>query len=394
MSTSSSGVGGHRQHDSVEPPAQCGGELVDAAVPVVGGGNDVESLARLNRLVELGYGQHLLRQDRDERVLHVGRHPGQLLHPGDAPLGHGAEDRTRYQCVPRRPVGQQTRVVPAVPDRLLWRAGCALHQQRGVAGDGGAEMLGDPGLGGAGDAEQQQRPVGGQGRYRHLDEPARADVLGRDGVAVAEQVGHDGLRRHPPARRARAVVVGGEPGQLRRVEGLGMRAQHRCDLRWPRRPTQGRRRTRGHSHAWWLGHGISPVLSVSSDVSVVISAVMVNRSHSALGCHCELGRHVAAVREQTGQVLQGGEAALLRVRGPRLLGQGLRGWGEPRRQPDRGQAAQLVQVAGQLVAARERGDAADDGLPQRVRPGRRAGDKQGSPRRAHTLRQRRDRPLG
>ena len=56
-------------------------------------------------------------------------------------------------------------------------------------------MLRHPGLGGAGHAEQQQRAVGGERRHRGLDQPAVADIFGRDRRAVgrlaAHQIGHD-----------------------------------------------------------------------------------------------------------------------------------------------------------------------------------------------------------
>ncbi len=179
------GVGRHRQHDGVEPSPQRGGELVDAAVPVVRGGDEVEALARLDLVAELGHRQRLLGQDRDQRVLHVGRHPGQLLDPGDRAVGHRPEHRAGHERVAAGAVGEQARVVPAVADRLLGRAGGALDEQGGVAADRRGQMLGDPGLGRAGHAEQEQRPVGGEGGHSHLHQPPRADVLRRDGSPPA-----------------------------------------------------------------------------------------------------------------------------------------------------------------------------------------------------------------
>ena len=46
----------------------------------------------------------------------------------------------------RRAFGDQPRVVPAVPDRVLGGPGRALHEQRRVAADRGREMLRQPGL--------------------------------------------------------------------------------------------------------------------------------------------------------------------------------------------------------------------------------------------------------
>ena len=80
---------------------------------------------------ELGDRQRLLRQDRDQRVLHVGRDAGQLLDAGD--LRRPAIARITglgTSAVPRRALGQQPGVVPAVADRLLGGAGGALHEQR------------------------------------------------------------------------------------------------------------------------------------------------------------------------------------------------------------------------------------------------------------------------
>src|SRR5690606_13864943 len=63
---------GQRQHHGVEAPAQGAGQIVDAAVTVVGGGDQVEAADRLDLLAQLRYRQRLLGQDRDERVLHIG----------------------------------------------------------------------------------------------------------------------------------------------------------------------------------------------------------------------------------------------------------------------------------------------------------------------------------
>ena len=54
------GAVGQRQHDRVEAAPHGGGELVDAAVAVVGGRDHVEALDRLDLVVELGDRQRLL----------------------------------------------------------------------------------------------------------------------------------------------------------------------------------------------------------------------------------------------------------------------------------------------------------------------------------------------
>ena len=79
ISTSSSALSGSGQHDGVEAPPHGARQVVDAAVAVVGGGDHVEALDGLDLLVELGDRERLLGQDRDQRVLHVGRDPRQLL---------------------------------------------------------------------------------------------------------------------------------------------------------------------------------------------------------------------------------------------------------------------------------------------------------------------------
>jgi hypothetical protein len=48
------GILRQREDDSVEPPPECRGQLVDAAIAVVGGGDDVEPAPGLDLVVELG----------------------------------------------------------------------------------------------------------------------------------------------------------------------------------------------------------------------------------------------------------------------------------------------------------------------------------------------------
>ena len=142
---------------------------------------------------------------------------------------HRAIDRAGHQCGDAGTFGEQARVVPAVTQLLLGRAGRALHEQRRVAADRGGEVFAEPRLGGAGHTEQQQRTIGGQRGDCDLDEPTATDVLRRDHGAVgqlaAEHVGHDRPRRQLPARRALAIVDGGQRSQLVRELLLGVRPQ-------------------------------------------------------------------------------------------------------------------------------------------------------------------------
>ena len=131
------------------------------------------------------------------------------------------------------PSDQQAGVVPAVADRVLIRAGGALDEQRGVAGDGGGQMLATPSLGRAGHAVEQQRAIGRQRGDGDLDQPGVADVFGRDDEAVgeraAQQIGAHGPRRERPVRRALLRVF---PRQCRQFLGillLRVTPQHRIE---------------------------------------------------------------------------------------------------------------------------------------------------------------------
>src|SRR5436853_72159 len=86
----------------------------DRRVPVVRGGDDVEALARLHLVAELRNRQRLLRQDRDQRILHIRGHPSELFDAGDPALGHRLQHRTLHQRRPGRTVGEQPCIVPAV----------------------------------------------------------------------------------------------------------------------------------------------------------------------------------------------------------------------------------------------------------------------------------------
>ena len=107
-------------------------------------------------------------------------HPGELLDAHQPAGAHRPVDRARHERRLGRALGQQPGVVPAVAERLLGRAGGALHEQRRVAADRRGEVLADPRLGRARHAEQQQRAVGGERGDGDLDQPALADVLRRD----------------------------------------------------------------------------------------------------------------------------------------------------------------------------------------------------------------------
>ena len=180
ISTSSLERVGQRQHDGVEAALQGGGQLVDALVAVVGGGDDVEAGLGLHLGVELGDGSVF-----SERIVmsasctSAGMRVSSSMRAMRAGL-HGPHHRARHQrraaSGPRRAAGRSSSRSAATPRR----ARGALHQQRRGAADRRGEVLAHPGLGGAGHAEQQQRPVGGQRGDGDLDEPPRADVLRRD----------------------------------------------------------------------------------------------------------------------------------------------------------------------------------------------------------------------
>ena len=236
---------GQRQHHGVEAAAQRAGEVVDPAVAVVGGGDEVEAADGLHLLPQLGDGQRLLRQDRDQRVLHVGRDAGQLLDPGGLALGHGAHDRAGHQGVAAGAVGEQLRVVPAVADGLLGRARRALHQQRRVAADGGREVLGHPRLRGAGHAEQQQGAVRGERGHGDLDDAARPDVLRRDHRAVRQRAAEQ-VRRHGPGREPPAAGRGRSSACAASALSSSAKASSAC----------GRSACSQRSAPWWCGRGV------------------------------------------------------------------------------------------------------------------------------------------
>ena len=221
---------GQRKDDGVEAPPQRGRQIVHAAVAVVGGRDQVEAARSEHLRRQLGYRHRLLRQHGDERVLHVGRHAGELLDAHQRTGLHRPVDRARHECRLGRALGDQAGVVPSVAQRLFGRAGRPLHQQRRIAADRCRQVLADPRLGRARDAEQQQGAIGGQGGDGDLDQSPPADVLGRDDRAVAQlpahQVGDHGPRREPPAGWAFAGVEPRQCLELACVLDLGMRPQH------------------------------------------------------------------------------------------------------------------------------------------------------------------------
>ena len=87
------GIGRQRQHHRVEASAQRGGQIVDAAVAVVGSGDEVEARDRLHLAGQLRHGQGLLAEHRDQRVLHVAGHARELLDANDRAGAHRPVDR-------------------------------------------------------------------------------------------------------------------------------------------------------------------------------------------------------------------------------------------------------------------------------------------------------------
>ena len=158
-------VGHHRDADEVEPALERRGQVVDAAVAAVGGGDDREA--------GLGEDDVVARRARGSRCTSRtgsrSARPGRRWWSGSAPrsgrsrrcsiavmIGEGIID------VAGLALGDDHRDVPRVLDVVLGGAGGALHDQRGVAADGRGQQLGEPALAGAGVADQQQAAVGGQ----------------------------------------------------------------------------------------------------------------------------------------------------------------------------------------------------------------------------------------
>ena len=116
----------------------------------------------LHLAAQLRHRQRLLGQDRDQRVLHVGRDAGQLLDPGDRALGHRPHDRAGHQRV--RGWGRRraaARSSSRSGSASSGGAGGALDQQGRVAADRGGQVLGHPGLRGA----RARRAAAARGRW-------------------------------------------------------------------------------------------------------------------------------------------------------------------------------------------------------------------------------------
>src|SRR5215218_6198800 len=221
---------GYGQNDRVEAACQCARKLVHALVAVVGRGDHVEALARLDLGVEFRNGKGFLGEDGYEGILNFGRNTGQLLYAAHSARAHGVHHRALHQGFLRRALGQEPRVVPTVADGGLIRTRGALYQERGIARDRGRQVLANPRLGRAWYAVEQQRPVGGQRGNGHLHQTPVAHVLGQDDKPVGQLSAHevrlDGPRREFPVRRSLAVVGPGELGQLLGVLLLGVPAQY------------------------------------------------------------------------------------------------------------------------------------------------------------------------
>ncbi|MNC07983.1 hypothetical protein D3C75_555530 [compost metagenome] len=106
---------------------------------------------------------------------------------------------------------------------LLRGPGSALHDQAGVAADGGGQILREPGLGCSRLADQEQRPVGHQSGNGHFHQPVIAHILGGDdfltGFAAGDK-GQNGAGRHAPPCGGLAVVRFPQLLQLLRIQNF------------------------------------------------------------------------------------------------------------------------------------------------------------------------------
>src|SRR5690606_23250589 len=175
-------VGHDRDADEVEPALQRGGQVVDAAVAAVGGGDDGEAGLGEDDVVaaaalQLGDRDVLLGEDGDQRVLDVAGGAGQLLETADRAGLHRRHDGRGDHRLPGLALGDDHGDVPRVLDVVLGGPGRALHHQGGVAADRGGQQLGEPALAGARVADEQQAAVGGEGDDGPLDEAAVAEPL-------------------------------------------------------------------------------------------------------------------------------------------------------------------------------------------------------------------------
>ena len=153
-------------------------------------------------------GQRLLRQDGDQRVLHVGRDPRQLLEPRDMPALHGEHDGRRHQRSHRRPLGQQQGVVPAIADGLLGGARPVPCTSRVESPEMAAARCSDThDFATPGKPSSSKRAIGRQRGDRDFDQPSVADVLGTDVEAVVAAARPAGTRSPPTATAARMAAA-------------------------------------------------------------------------------------------------------------------------------------------------------------------------------------------
>ena len=200
-----------RQDDGVEAAFERAGKVVHAFVAVVGGGDNAEAAHCLYFVGEFGDGQAFFGEDGDEGVLHVGADTGQFFDAGDFAVAHGAHQRAFDKRRAARPFGEQFGVVPAVAQRFFAGAGGALHDEGGIAADGGSDVFAHPAFGRAGQAVEEEGAVGGKRSDGDFHQAAVTDVFGADGVAVvecaADEVGDDSGGRELPVFRTRVVVL-------------------------------------------------------------------------------------------------------------------------------------------------------------------------------------------
>jgi hypothetical protein len=167
----------------VEAALQRRAHLVHAAVARVGGGDDVEALARIEHAVlarELGHRHHAVRQHAQQAVLHLERRARDLLEAHHLALLHAQVQRRRHHGARARAFVDEQRVVPAVLDLVFGDRGAALDGERRDARDGRGQQLRQHRLGRARLAHQHQAAAGGQRDEHALDAGHRRDDLGRD----------------------------------------------------------------------------------------------------------------------------------------------------------------------------------------------------------------------
>src|SRR5262249_54036628 len=93
---------------------------------------------------------------------------------------HAGQDRRGDERLGPRSAVEEHRVVPAVTQMILVRAGGALDGQGARTADGRGEGRADHALGGAWLPDEQQAPLAGQRYHAALDKRPRADELRLD----------------------------------------------------------------------------------------------------------------------------------------------------------------------------------------------------------------------